>query len=107
MMKKTMVKIASACALVALVTISGGCSHLSVAHGDQKDLATLSNVATTVNSAIWVTYIGESESAIYIEYGTMAHPMGLISNKPKYKIYRFSKSELTPEMKKQFWWKTA
>ena len=104
-MKKVMMKTAIACVLIGTGGLMTGCSHLSAVHGDQKDLVKLRRVATSVNSAFWVRYVGESGSAIYVEYGTMVHPAGFITNKPKYTIYRFDKDDMTPEMKELIWWK--
>ena len=99
-----MMRIAIASVFFGMGFLVAGCSHLSATHGDQKDLVKLRRVATSVNSAIWARYVGESGSAIYVEYGTMAHPAGLITNKPKYTIYRFDKDDMTPEMKELIWW---
>ncbi|OVE78031.1 hypothetical protein BVX99_00870 [bacterium F16] len=103
-MKRTKMKTAIAGVLVGMGVLMTGCSHLSVAHGNRSDLAKLRGIATSVNSALWARYVGESGSAVYVEYGTMVHPAGLITNKPKYTIYRFDKDEMTPEMKELIWW---
>lgn len=88
----------------AIAFVSTNCCHLTTTHGEHEDLKRLHQVATTLNSAIWATYIGETKYFYYIEYATMAHIGGFFTNKPKYTIYRFNKNDLTPEMYKLLWW---
>ncbi len=103
-MKKNKRRIVYGLLILSVAFTSINCSSLSATRGDLNDLQELHQIATTTNSAYWASFVGETNKAIYIEYGTMIHFTGFFTNAAKETIYRFKKSEVTPEMRKLFWW---
>ena len=61
----------------------------SLKKGDNEDLVNLVQIASSLNSAVWVTYIGKSKERLYVEHGTVAHIGSLFTKEPNYTVYWF------------------
>ncbi len=62
----------------------------------------LLNAATSMNSAYWASFIGETRGRVYIEYTTAIQSDSLFSNEPKHVVYWLPSSELTKEQLEKF-----
>jgi len=67
----------------------------SLKKGDKNNLVNIIQIASTLNSAIWVTYIGKTKERLYVEYGTVAHVGSLFTKEPSYTIYWFPVTMIT------------
>jgi hypothetical protein len=74
----------------------------SIEKANRKDIATLLNAASGVNSAYSASLIGETSGRVYIEYLTAVHASSLFSRQPKRVVYWLPRSEITDEQLTQF-----
>ena len=89
--------------LLLIIIICYGYFKVSfIRAGNEDDIDKLLNAASFSNSAFWATYIGEVNGYVYIEYETMIHLGGFISNKSKKTLYKISSKEISEEDIKKF-----
>jgi len=74
----------------------------SIEKASQKDIATLLDAATGMNSAYLASLIGETHGRVFIEYVTAVHASSLFSKEQKRVVYWLSRSEITDEQLMRF-----
>ncbi len=74
----------------------------SIKKGGDGDLEKLVKITSTLNSAVWATYIGKTKKRLYIEYGTMVHVGSYFTKEPSYTIYWFPVSMVTKDQLRIF-----
>ena len=84
-------------ALLVLVVAWFGLAPLQVRWITNDELTEALGVieAGNPNTAYWYSFVGETNGTVYIEYETMIHPLGLLTNKPKKTVLVINGSDVS------------
>ncbi|VAW72191.1 hypothetical protein MNBD_GAMMA12-2066 [hydrothermal vent metagenome] len=81
--------------MIGLILYISSASADRLKKGEGDDLAKLVKIASTLNSAQWVSYVGITKKRLYIEYGTSVHTGSFFTKEPSYTLYWFLRSEVS------------
>ena len=91
---KMIAAVLAACLFFALAW--AWCAPLQIRRITNDELSDVLDVieAGNPNSAYWYSLIGVSKRTVYLEYGTMIHPLGFVTNRPMKTVLLIDKADI-------------